>query len=105
MLQQFESEPDVYFQYNVDAGLENIGLQEWKRLSEVLSVITDYMSGFEVKKRIGAVVGALRRSFKAEGESLDPVLLSSRTLSLGITSRKRFIFALSPISIVSEQVG
>ncbi len=61
MLQHFEHELDIYFRFNVDAGLEGIRLQEWQKLSEVQSVTIDYLTGFAVKSRLTKAAALLKQ--------------------------------------------
>jgi hypothetical protein len=63
--QKFESIPGVYFRYNVDNGLQNIGLEEWKEMGQVLAKTIDYVGRVEneMNQAIGAIMnrdGSLR---------------------------------------------
>jgi hypothetical protein len=64
MLEQFKDKPDVYFRFNVDAGLEKIGLGEWERLGDVRSITLDYLAGFEARQRMAAAAKILQQSLR-----------------------------------------
>ncbi|KIW87902.1 uncharacterized protein Z519_11486 [Cladophialophora bantiana CBS 173.52] len=49
MLQQFTDHPGAYFRFNIDIGLERIGLEEWKMLGDINSVTTEYLEGPAVR--------------------------------------------------------
>lgn len=71
MLEQFEDKPGIYFRFNVYGSLENVGLEEWKKLGEIRSVTVDYMEGPDVRQRNAAAARALHRSLEGVGELLN----------------------------------
>lgn len=48
-----------YFRFNVDVGLENIGLEETKRKDKIMAVTRTYCQGETVHKRIRRCVDSL----------------------------------------------
>jgi predicted acylesterase/phospholipase RssA len=57
---RFMGTANVYFRFNVEQGLQNVGIAQWERLDEVMAHTGAYMSMAEVDPRLTAVVQALR---------------------------------------------
>ena len=58
---RFLSTPNVYFRFNVEQGLQQVGLAQWERLDEVVSHTGQYMRVVEVRQKLGAAVVALQK--------------------------------------------
>ncbi|KAL6408074.1 kinesin light chain [Ilyonectria robusta] len=56
---RFRHLKDTYFRFNVDRGLQDIGLEEWKELSRVRTYTDGYMKLDVVSEQIDKVVRAL----------------------------------------------
>lgn len=71
MLETFGDRPDTYFRFNVDVGLQGVGLGEWEKLGDVQSITLDYLDGFEVKQQMDTAARILQQSLRKrpEGES------------------------------------
>lgn len=50
----------VYFRFNVDQGLQNVGLTDWERLSDIFAHTQAYTQLVDVKRRMGMVAQAIR---------------------------------------------
>src|ERR1700761_4389323 len=48
--------PNIYFRFNVDQGLQNVGVEEWKRISEVEAHTKQYMLIHETSQRLDLAV-------------------------------------------------
>ncbi|KAF9634920.1 hypothetical protein BFW01_g5815 [Lasiodiplodia theobromae] len=59
MEQRYEDAPDFYFRFDVDQGLQNVGLDEWKQLGAVKTHTIAYTMETNVNKKIDKVVGKL----------------------------------------------
>lgn len=59
---RFRDTKDVYFRFSVDRGLEDIGLEEWKKLSSVRTFTSGYLGQHVVSEQINTVVQALLAS-------------------------------------------
>lgn len=57
-----------YFRFNVPQGMSDIGLEEWKKIGEVVSMTQDYMDKGDVRKWKSVVAAALRQG--GEGQNL-----------------------------------
>jgi hypothetical protein len=57
---RFQDTPNVYFRFNVEQGLQTVGLAEWGKLDEVTAHTEQYMKMVEVDQRLGAAVVALQ---------------------------------------------
>jgi predicted acylesterase/phospholipase RssA len=57
---RFTSVANVYFRFNVEQGMQNVTLTEWKRLPEVTSHTLHYLQQAKVDKTVAAAVTALR---------------------------------------------
>lgn len=60
MAARFEKFPGVYYRFNVDQGLQGIGLGAWEKLNEVGAHTYAYMRMHENNQRASIVAGALR---------------------------------------------
>jgi predicted acylesterase/phospholipase RssA len=57
---RFTGTTNVYFRFNVEQGLQNVGIAQWERLAEVMAHTGAYMSMAEVDQSLTAVVHALQ---------------------------------------------
>ncbi|KAG8796715.1 hypothetical protein FRC12_005809 [Ceratobasidium sp. 428] len=62
---RFQNRPNVYFRFNVEQGMQGVGLQEWKKLGQVQSHTLAYTQNHTASRAIDNVVVALidRRGF------------------------------------------
>jgi len=56
---RFEHTPGIYFRFNVDQGLQDIGLEQWDRLDEVRAHTQQYIRMADVNPRLTAAVVAI----------------------------------------------
>ena len=56
----FEMTPNLYFRFNVERGLEEVGIEEWKKLPEVTAHTHQYMKAQEPGQRLSMAARALR---------------------------------------------
>ncbi|QRV73547.1 patatin-like phospholipase protein [Ceratobasidium sp. AG-Ba] len=56
---RFKDHHDVYFRFNVESGMQRVGLQEWKRVEEVRTHTRTYVEQPEIQERIRTVVAAM----------------------------------------------
>ena len=56
---QFESISDVYFRFNVEQGLQDVALDDWNRLGEVVTLTESYLREVDNLKKLKAVAKAL----------------------------------------------
>lgn len=52
MSKKFMNSPNLYFRFNVDRGLEEVGLEEWKELGNITSKTNQYL----LDHRLGPVI-------------------------------------------------
>ncbi|QRV73665.1 patatin-like phospholipase protein [Ceratobasidium sp. AG-Ba] len=57
---RFADHPSVYFRFNVDQGMQGIGLGDWERLGQVSAHTRAYLSMHENNKRVNEAVAAIR---------------------------------------------
>jgi len=57
---RFQGTSNVYFRYNVEQGLQNVGLAQWERLDEVTAHTEHYLRMVEVDQKLGDGVAALQ---------------------------------------------
>ncbi|KIJ50252.1 hypothetical protein M422DRAFT_116234, partial [Sphaerobolus stellatus SS14] len=57
--QRFRSVPDFYYRFNVEQGMQSIGLAEFDKMENVVAHTDQYIRGEEVKQRFTNVVLAL----------------------------------------------
>ena len=57
--QRFEHTPGIYFRFNVDQGLQDIGLEQWDRLDEVRAHTQQYIRMADVNLSLKAAVGSI----------------------------------------------
>jgi len=70
----FEHTPGVYRRFNVDQGMQDVGLEQWEKLDEVRSHTEQYMRMAEVNPTLKAAVAALYRSQMVEVDTEeDPI--------------------------------
>src|SRR5882672_863744 len=53
---RFEHTPGVYFRFNVEQGLQNVGLEQWEKLDEVRAHTRQYIRMADVNPRLEAAV-------------------------------------------------
>jgi hypothetical protein len=56
---RYKSCPGLYHRLNVERGLEEASLEEWKKLGDVKTHTKAYLRGYEVSNNIDAIVKAL----------------------------------------------
>ncbi|CUA70177.1 hypothetical protein RSOLAG22IIIB_00525 [Rhizoctonia solani] len=59
MARRFNSTEDVYFRLNVDQGMQNVGMDRWEQLAEVLGHTHAYMKLVDVSQKIDKLTQAL----------------------------------------------
>lgn len=59
---RFRNEPNVYFRFNVEQGMEGIKLGSWKRLDEVMAHTQRYLKLAAVHKSTDAAAASILRS-------------------------------------------
>ena len=57
--QRFERTPGVYFRFNVEQGLQEVGLEQWERLDEVRAHTGQYIRMADVDAKLEAAVASL----------------------------------------------
>lgn len=62
MDRRFQNAKDVYFRFSVDRGLQGIGLEEWKELSNIRTFTTEYLNQHTISEQVNKVVRALLAS-------------------------------------------
>ena len=62
MLRLFANSLNTYFRLNVDQGMQEIKLSEWKKLASVEAYTTLYMKRKEVDEKLTLVVDAIKSS-------------------------------------------
>jgi predicted acylesterase/phospholipase RssA len=55
----FRRDPNIYFRFNVEQGMQSIGPTQWEGLDEVATHTGQYMWWVEVDEKLEAAVGAL----------------------------------------------
>ena len=58
--QRFQCLPNVYFRFNVEQGMQSIGLAQWERLDEVATHTEQYLRMVEVDQKLDAAVAAIQ---------------------------------------------
>lgn len=59
MEKRYKNVPDIYHRLNVNRGLSDISLQEWRRLGDVRAHTKNYVRLTEVNRRLDSVVSSL----------------------------------------------
>jgi hypothetical protein len=57
---RFQGISNVYFRFNVEQGLQNVGLAQWEKLEYVTAHTEDYLHVMEVDQKLGAAVTAIQ---------------------------------------------
>ena len=57
---RFQGTPDVYFRFNVEQGLQNVGLAQWDLLDKVNAHTAQYIRTAEVDQKLAAAVAAIQ---------------------------------------------
>jgi predicted acylesterase/phospholipase RssA len=57
---RFQGLPDVYFRFNVEQGMQSIGLAEWEKFDEVATHTDGYIRIVEVDQKLDAAVAAVQ---------------------------------------------
>ena len=60
MAHRFRHVDGVYFRFNVDQGMQSIGLSDWEKLSEVVVHTRQYAQTVEVTTRLNGAIGAIK---------------------------------------------
>jgi hypothetical protein len=58
--QRFRKTPNIYFRFNVEQGLQSVGLAEWEKLDTVTTHTKQYLMAAEVDGKLDAAVVAIR---------------------------------------------
>lgn len=56
---RFKSRPNVYFRFNVDEGMQDVTLDEWNKLDDVMSHAEKYMESEDVRQELEGSVKVL----------------------------------------------
>ena len=56
---RFERTPGIYFRFNVEQGLQEVGLEQWERLDEVRAHTGQYIRVADVDPRLDAAVASI----------------------------------------------
>ena len=56
---RFERTPGIYFRFNVEQGLQGVGLEQWERLDEVRAHAGQYIRMADVDRRLDAAVASI----------------------------------------------
>ncbi|QRW02518.1 patatin-like phospholipase protein [Ceratobasidium sp. AG-Ba] len=59
---QLKATPNTYFRFNVDHGLQKIGLQEWDAMDDLVQHTNAYKEGHDVSSAIDRAVSSLMRT-------------------------------------------
>ena len=57
--QRFRGNPNIYFRFNVEQGMQSVRPAQWKRLDEVMAHTDQYMRLVEVDEKLEVAVDAL----------------------------------------------
>ncbi|KIJ26065.1 hypothetical protein M422DRAFT_144712, partial [Sphaerobolus stellatus SS14] len=57
--QRFRNAPDVYYRFNVEQGMQSIGLADFDKMENVIAHTDQYIGREEVKQRLANAVSAL----------------------------------------------
>jgi predicted acylesterase/phospholipase RssA len=57
---RFRGIPNIYFRFNVEQGMQSVGLAQWERLDEVATHTNQYMRIEVVDQRLDAAVAAIK---------------------------------------------
>ena len=66
---RFERISGIYFHFNVEQGLQEVGLGQWERLDEVRAHTGQYIWMADVDPRLDAAVASICGPWKADGHS------------------------------------
>jgi hypothetical protein len=59
----FQGMPNVYFRFNVEQGMQTIGLGQWEQLDRVATHTSQYMRMQDVDDKLDAAVSGIRKSW------------------------------------------
>jgi predicted acylesterase/phospholipase RssA len=62
---RFQETKDVYFRFNVEQGLQDVGLAHWERLDEVTTHTKQYMLSVDTEKQLSSAVAAIQAKEQA----------------------------------------
>jgi predicted acylesterase/phospholipase RssA len=86
---RFQGMPNVYFRFNVEQGMQTIGLGQWEQLDGVATHTDQYMRVQDVDQNLDSAVSAIR-----ERRALIP------TVQIGMEAPRFSVFhALNPLSV------
>jgi predicted acylesterase/phospholipase RssA len=57
--QRFSANPGIYFRFNVEHGLENVSLEEWKELGNIKAKTIAYLGDYRIAGSVNKAVVAL----------------------------------------------
>jgi predicted acylesterase/phospholipase RssA len=57
--QRFSANPGIYFRFNVEHGLENVSLEEWKELGNIKAKTIAYLGDYRIAGSVNEAVVAL----------------------------------------------
>ena len=57
---RFQGTSNIYFRFNVEQGLQNVGLEQWEKLEDVTANTENYMRVPEVDQKLEAAVTAIQ---------------------------------------------
>jgi len=70
--ERFTERPGIYFRFNVEQGLQNIGLEEWKELGNIKAKTIQYLQDSNSEQRVKAAAHALYDINVTSDESSEP---------------------------------
>ncbi|KAI9880980.1 MAG: hypothetical protein M1830_009474 [Pleopsidium flavum] len=95
--QQYKDIPDIYHRFDVDRGLSEVSLEEWKRLGEVRAHTKNYLKLANIDNQLETVVAALTGSPSHHG-------CEARHLAGSIPSATHVMYSNVPAKRVSHFV-
>ena len=81
---RFERTPGIYFRFNVEQGLQEVGLEQWERLDEVRAHTGKYIRMADVDPRLDAAVASIcerQRVVPTQHTSTDVEIYVDRALT------------------------
>ena len=69
-LRDFATEPNIYFRFNVDQGLQRVGTDEWRKFNEVAAHTEKYLCMQETSHRMALAVQRIYPTVDESGHSL-----------------------------------
>ncbi|KEP52390.1 kinesin light chain [Rhizoctonia solani 123E] len=103
MARRFNSTNGVYFRLNVDQGMQDVGMDGWEQLSEVLEHTSAYMKPVGVSQRISKVAEAIHSKMPSVPTAQIDGEIQPATASASMSPMIRRCPAPSPIFTGCEQ--